>query len=152
MTTEFLDRFQLLMEELGPALGVDHATPLGETPSESWALTLGDAYVMTVRCLPEKQAVVASVTLGDVASRAHYRTLLAYNGLYEETGGVRFGLSNGEVVMTVEAPADELNLESLQTLVTNLAGTLNDWREFLHAEPGEAKSPLPAADQLATRV
>ena len=146
-----LQQFQLLMQEIGPAVDSDYAVPEGETPAEIWKLTLGDAYTVTFQCLPEKQSFVLSVPLGEAWSPGHYRTLLTYNGLYEETGGARFGLNGDEVVMSIELPLHELSLDDLQNVILNFASTLPAWREFLRSSPGEIEPP-PATEPIASGV
>ena len=80
--------------------------------------------------------------------------MLHFNGLHEETGGVRFGLTHpyGDIVMHFETPLGDLTLERLKTVIFNFADTIIEWREFLQSNPGEVDPPLAIPEPSITRV
>ena len=153
MSDNALQQFQLLMNEIGPAVNSGFAVPVGETPSDMWTLGLSDTYTLSLRCLAEKRSLLVSIPLGIASSPAHFRTLLMFNGLYEETGGARFSLNGDEVTLSVETPLDDLTLEGLQTLIFNFVDSFKAWRELLRSEPGEVEPPsAPEGAQPGMRV
>ena len=151
-----LKTFLLLMQEIGSALDLEDAAPLGGDPrSTLWELTIAPGQTFQLTCLEEKQSLLLSTTLDEPFSDKHFKTLLLLNGLYEQTGGIRMGLEypGGNIVMNFESPLDTLPLEQLRTVIFNLTSELVSWRGLIQSEPGEIDPPsVMPADQHGMRA
>lgn len=148
MSTEPHEHFLLLMREIGPALDLECATPDDEDPrSARWTLTVEGEDRFTFTHLVEKRMLLISVAVGAPVTSDHYRTLLFSNGLFEQTGGVRMGLTYpyGKIVMSFEAALDDLSLSQLTALLFNLTDNLVRWRELIETIPSSDEGLAPEA-------
>ena len=99
----------------------------------------------------ETDRFVLSTDVGPVAAERQakiYETLLVYNLLWRETGGVRMGLAeaDGPVRQFVGLHASEVDAERLSLVLHNLKERTLVWRKLLEGEkqpgPPEPNHPV----------
>lgn len=83
-----------------------------------------------------------------------YQTLLSYNMLWRETGGVRMALTGkgGSVVQFVDLTGSEINPRSIATVAANLASLTEIWRAFLQSAGNDTVAPAPVSAADFIRV
>jgi len=74
-----------------------------------------------------------------------YETLLCYNLLWKDTGGVKMALSGpgGELVLLYELFVSELALNELQTVLSNFVSIAQVWGVYVTGEGNESAASLP---------
>lgn len=139
--------FDRLMSEVGPL--DDAILACIKTPDGAYAIRFEEVDVLVERD-DDRDRIALSVEIGAPRpSRALevYETLLSYNMLWRETGGVRMALTGrkGSVVQFVDLTGGEINPRSIVTVAANLASLTEIWRAFLQSADGEAATPTPVA-------
>src|SRR4051794_19481209 len=133
-----LDEVQKLIEGLGPdcpaILEVD------QDGEGSWAVTFDDEAVVVLGFDPVQQKLLLSTELGapeDGQRLRVYETVLSYNLLQAETGGVMMGLggAHGQVVQMCGISAGVLDHATLTRALEAFAGLARSWRRFVAAPP-----------------
>ena len=142
------ERFELLVSELGPALELPRAIPDDAAGEIAYRLPVSEDDEFQLTLLEDKESLLFRLNIGEVASAAHYRSLLAFNALHETTGGVRMGLDDqsGEIKMCFETPLEELTIDRLRDYLLNLAGVAGLWREAIANDAPLNQLPLSAAE------
>jgi len=79
-----------------------------------------------------------------------YETLLCYNLLWKDTGGVKMALSGpgGELVLLYELFAATLNRHDLQTVLINFVSIAQVWGVFVTGEGDEQATQLPSPTDM----
>jgi len=127
-----LDQVELVMEEVGPALpNVDTVARDGK--ETLWAVEFDDATVVNVEYDQASETLIltADVPAGPEENRAKaYEAALVYNSLAKQTG-VSFQLPDPEqpLLLVAEAPAADVTLADMETLLTNFSAKARLWRE-----------------------
>jgi hypothetical protein len=139
--------FDRLMGEVGPL--DDMILACLKTPDGAYAIRFEQVDVLVERD-EDRDRIALSVEIGaPPPSRALevYETLLSYNLLWRETGGVRMALTGrkGSVVQFVDLTGNEINARSIATVAANLASLTDIWRGFLQSTGSEAATPAPIA-------
>jgi hypothetical protein len=139
MTTT-VDQIQQLMQELGPSLPDIDAVVQTEEPS--WAVQFSDETVLIIEPSEEPPRMVFSAELGSASDDLQlpiYETLLCYNLLWRETGGVKIGLAGpkGALILSSELCLEGLTLMNLQEAINNFANIARSWSKYV---VGEAQS------------
>jgi len=139
--------FDRLMSEVGPL--DDMILACIKTPDGAYAVRFEDVDVLVERD-GDRDRIALSVEIGaPPPSRALevYETLLSYNLLWRETGGVRMALTGrkGSVVQFVDLTGSEINPRSIATVAANLASLTEIWRAFLQSAGGDSAAPAPIA-------
>ena len=139
--------FDRLMSEAGPL--DDKILACTRTPDGTYALRFEEVDVLVERD-EDRNRIALSVEIGAPrASRALevYETLLSYNLLWRETGGVRMALTGrkGSVVQFVDLTGSEINARTIATVAANLASLTDIWRAFLQSAGGDIAAPAPIA-------
>lgn len=139
--------FDRLMSDVGPL--DDAILACLKTPDGAYAIRFEQVDVLVERD-EDRDRIALSVEIG--APRPSnalevYETLLSYNLLWRETGGVRMALTGrkGSVVQFVDLTGNEINPRSIATVAANLASLTEIWRAFLQSPGGEAAAPAPIA-------
>ncbi len=132
--TATIEKIQKLMEELGPAHSDIDAIVQTEEPS--WALQFSDETVVIIEPSEEPSRMILSTELGSATDSMElpiYETLLCYNFMWRETGGVKIGLAGpkGELIMSSELCLEDLILINLQEAIDNFVSIARSWRTYV---------------------
>ena len=135
--TKSLERFQIMMEEIGPSMPEIEAVIQSEECN--WAIQFEDNSIITLEWADKPDRIVLSSALG-IPSQAMqltvYDTLLCYNLLWKDTGGVKMGLAgpDGELMLLYEMFAAGLNINELQTILVNFINISSAWSIYVTDE------------------
>lgn len=140
-----LERMQILMQEIGPSLPEIEAVIQSE--EKNWAIQFDDQSIVMLEWAESPDRVVLTAMLGTPSESMQlsvYETLLCYNLLWKDTGGVKMALSGpgGELILLYELFAAQLNLGELQTVVTNFTSIAQVWSVYV---TGESEQPVSGA-------
>lgn len=136
MTTS-LERFQIMMEEIGPSMVEIEAVIQSEECN--WAIQFDDEKIITLEWADKPDRIVLSSALGmpsQAMQLSVYETLLCYNLLWKDTGGVKMALAgpDGELILLYEMFAVGLNINELQTILINFINISSAWSIFVNDE------------------
>lgn len=139
-----LEEVQRTIEALGP--DNDAIAAIAQNGPAQWAVAFDEDTIITLDFVAEQKKLVLTIDLGrpEPGKRlAIYETLLSYNVLWPETGGVKMGVggSGGEVVQMFELNAVDLDRERLQTVLEGFALKAQMWRRFVADGPAEDGAP-----------
>jgi hypothetical protein len=145
MTMIDKERMSLILTEVAQRLDVDGLLAMDDR--DAWFIGFNENTEIDVELDPSGHRVTFQCSLGrpDDARRDHLcRTLLQYNYLWRETGGMRMALdgADGEVVQIFDMPSESVDAESVQNVLGNFAQAASAWREML-SRGGD--TPNPAA-------
>ncbi len=140
-----LERMQIMMEEIGPSMPDIEAVIQSE--DTNWAIQFEDQSIVMLEWAEQPERVVLTTLLGtpsEAMQLSVYETLLCYNLLWKDTGGVKMALSGpgGELVLLYELFASNLNLNEMQIVLTNFLGIAQVWSVYV---TGESENPVPGA-------
>ncbi len=143
-----LERMQIMMEEIGPSLP-DIQTVI-QSEDRNWAVQFSDESIVMLEWVEGPDRVVLTSLLGAPSESMQlsvYETLLCYNLLWKDTGGVKMALSGpgGELVVIYELFSTELTLNELQTVLTNFVSIAQIWTVYVTGEGGQSGIPLPGS-------
>ena len=150
-----LELAQMLMQELGPQITeIDAVLQQDDT---CWVLVLADETSITVEWAANPERLVLSSGLGrpvQGAELAVYETLLSYNLLWQDTGGVRMAIDGpqGEVLLIYDLFDDHLSLAELQTVVLNLSNIAAIWRDYVRKDAAAPALPPIGSDSVHLRA
>ena len=139
------ERMSLILGEAAQRLDVNGLLAINK--QDAWLIDFDEITEIAVELDASGQRVTFQCTLGrpDDGRRDQLcRTLLQYNYLWRETGGMRMALDgpDGDVVQIFEMPAESLNVESVQNVLGNFAQAASGWREALSRG---SDAPAPSA-------
>ena len=114
-----LERMQIMMEEIGPSMPEIEAVIQSE--EKNWAIQFDDQSIVTLEWAEKPERVVLTSMLGvpsESMQLSVYETLLCYNLLWKDTGGVKMALSGtgGELVLLYELFVSDLYPNELKTV------------------------------------
>ena len=148
-----IEKIQQLMQELGP--NTPDIDAVVQTEEPSWAIQFSDETVVIIESAEDPGRMVLSAELGSASDRLQlpiYETLLCYNLLWRDTGGVKIGLAGtkGELIISTEICLDGLLLASLQQGLADFANISRSWKSYVASADSQAAPPLPGmgADTL----
>jgi hypothetical protein len=136
MTTKH-EQILRMMEEIGPATSeIDAVVQEDET---TWALGFSDEFDVIIEWADEPSRLILTAGIGHpVADRQTevYRTLLSYNLLWQDTGGVTTGLATeeDEAILVYELNAEQLSMSQLRTVLLNFTALARDWHEYVTSQ------------------
>ncbi len=141
-----LERIQIMMEEIGPSMPDIEAVIQSE--EKNWAIQFEDQSIVMVEWADRPDRVVLSAMLGTPSEKMQlsvYETLLCYNLLWKDTGGVKMALAGpgGELILLYELHASELNLNELQTVLSNFASIAQVWSVYVMGESEQPVGNIP---------
>jgi hypothetical protein len=144
MSTATPEAIQLLMQEIGP--GTPEIDAVMQIEEGSWVIQFEDEAVVQIEWADEPSRLVLSSTLGQVDPEMRlpvYETLLSYNLLWQDTGGVKAALAgpDGEVSLLFELFADALPLADLRTVLLNFTHLTRLWGAYVKSD---ASAPVTA--------
>jgi hypothetical protein len=147
---------RLVMQEVGPR--DDEILEVLQTGDQSWAARFADVDI-ELELEPETRRLMLSAEIGappEETRASIYETMLLYNLLGSDTGGVHMALSEagGAVVQMVDLHCSALTTELLVTVLHNLNERTLIWREFFAggAEQGETVAPPPPFEHPMIQV
>ncbi len=143
-----LERMQIMMEEIGPSLPEIEAVIQSE--DRNWAIQFSDQSIVMLEWVEDPDRVVLTSLLGvpsESMQLSVYETLLCYNLLWKDTGGVKMALSGpgGELVVIYELFSSDLTLNELQTVLTNFVSIAQIWTVYVTGESEQPGMPLPGS-------
>lgn len=146
-----LERMQIMMEEIGPAMPEIEAVIQSE--EKNWAIQFEDQSIVMLEWAENPDRVVLTAMLGvpsDSMQLSVYETLLCYNLLWKDTGGVKMALSGpgGELVLLYELFASNLNRSELQTVLINFVSISQVWSVYVTGEGEQPVSNLPSPTDM----
>ncbi len=144
-----IEQIQQLVQEVGPSMPEIDAVVQTEEPS--WAIQFSDDTVIILEPADDPSRIVISADLGGVADaqqRVVYETLLCYNLMWRNSGGVKIGLAGpqGTLIISADICLNNLTLSDLQKEIGNFLKIARSWVQYVaHAEQGEQNilPPLP---------
>ena len=147
MTT--IEQIENLVKELGPAMPDIDAVVQTEEPS--WAIQFSDESIIIIEPADDPSRMVISTELGAAAEaqqRIVYETLLCYNLMWRDSGGVKIGLAGpqGALIISIDVCVDGLTLAGLQQELQRFLNIARSWVQYVgKADAGEAP-PLPGME------
>ncbi len=132
-----LQKFQIMMEEVGPEVS-DIETVI-QNEDRDWAIQFEDQTIVTLEWADNPDKVVLSTILGKPTQKNQlsvYETLLCYNLLWRDTGGVKMALGGpeGEILLIYEMYMQETNLNEFKTVLLNFLNIAKVWEVFIQSE------------------
>lgn len=150
-----LELAQLLVQELGPQTPeIDAVMQQDDT---NWVLMLDDESAVSIEWAGNPSRLVLSANLGrphEGSELSIYETLLSYNLLWQDTGGVRMAIDGpqGEVMLIYDLFDDHLTVTELQTVVLNLCSIANIWRDYVKKDSSLASLPPIGSESVHLRA
>jgi hypothetical protein len=141
-----LERIQIMMEEIGPSMSEIEAVIQSE--DKNWAIQFDEQSIVTLEWAEKPERIVLTSMLGTPSEKMQtsvYETLLCYNLLWKDTGGVKMALSGpgGELVLLYELFVADLSLNELQTVLTNFVSIAQVWSVYVTGEGHQSAENLP---------
>lgn len=141
-----LERIQIMMEEIGPSMPDIEAVIQSE--EKNWAIQFEDQSIVMLEWTDRPDRVVLSAMLGTPSEKMQlsvYETLLCYNLLWKDTGGVKMALAGpgGELILLYELHASELTLNELQTVLSNFTSIAQVWSVYVMGESEQPVGSIP---------
>lgn len=146
-----LERMQIMMEEIGPAMPEIEAVIQSE--EKNWAIQFEDQSIVMLEWAENPDRVVLTAILGtpsETMQLSVYETLLCYNLLWKDTGGVKMALSGpgGELVLLYELFAATLNRHDLQTVLINFVSIAQVWGVYVTGDGDDQAAQLPSRTDM----
>lgn len=150
-----LELIQMLMQELGP--NTPEVDAILQTDDTTWAVQFDDDRAILIEWADDPRRLVLSAILGRASSAtqiAVYETLLSYNLLWKETGGVRMALDGpeGDVMLIYDLYEDQLTESELRTVMVNFADLAALWTEYVTSEVTTSALPPISQDTMHLRA
>ena len=142
----YLERVQIMMEEIGPSMPEIEAVIQSE--EKNWAIQFDDQSIITLEWAEKPERVVLTSMLGvpsESMQLSVYETLLCYNLLWKDTGGVKMALAGpgGDLMLLYELYVDQLMLNDLQIVISNFSSISQVWSVYVTGESQELLGNVP---------
>ena len=147
-----LQRIQIMMEEIGPSIPEIEAVIQSE--EKNWAIQFDDQSIVILEWTENPDRLVLTAMLGKPSESMQlsvYETLLCYNLLWKDTGGVKMALSgpDGEIILLYEFFIGNATLQEFQTVLMNFTSIAQVWSVYVTGEGDQPAEGLPSsADML----
>jgi hypothetical protein len=143
-----LERMQIMMEEIGPSMSEIEAVIQSE--EKNWAIQFDDQSIVMLEWAESPDRIVMTAMLGTPTESMQlsvYETLLCYNLLWKDTGGVKMALSGpgGELVLLYELFSGNLTLNELQTVVSNFVSIAQVWSVYVTGDSDQVAPASPSS-------
>ena len=124
--------------------------------NKTWTVGFDDESALLVEWdgVPERFMIQALLGIAtEQSTLGVYRAVLAYNALWREHGGSRIGLADadGELMLMVEVPAEDLSLEQLQRVLLNVRAVAGIWSRYV-ADPRDDDPDQPTLPQALSNL
>ncbi len=145
MTTT-IECIQQLVQEIGPSMPEIDAVVQTEEPS--WAIQFSDEIIIILEAAEDPPRIVLSAELGaagEEQQRLVYETLLCYNLMWRDSGGIKIGLAGpqGALILSADICLDNLTLSSLQQEFNKFRKIARSWTCYVSQTEQAALPPLP---------
>jgi hypothetical protein len=147
MTT--IEHIEHLIKEIGPAM--PEVDAIVQTEDPSWAIQFSDETIIILEPADDPSRVVISTELGaavEAQQRRVYETMLCYNLMWRDSGGVKIGLAGpqGALIISTDVCIEGLTLQDLKQEIERFLQIARSWTQYVgKADAGEAP-PLPGMD------
>lgn len=147
------EQIQRLLQELGPSMPTIDAIVQTEEPS--WAIQFSDETILIVEATEDPPRMVISAELG-VASEAQqcsvYETLLCYNLLWKDSGGVKVGLAGpqGALIISTDVCVEDMTLMELQDALNKFLTITRSWSQYVARADGTSVAEMPPLPGIGT--
>ncbi len=147
-----LERVQIMMQEIGPS--VPEIEAVIQSEATNWAVQFDDGSIVLLEWAAKPDRIVLTTMLGkpsETMQLSVYETLLCYNLLWKDTGGVKMALSgpDGELILLYELFAADLSLNEFQTVLSNFVSIAQVWSVYVTGESDQPAVSTPGpADML----
>jgi hypothetical protein len=150
-----LDLAQMLLQELGPQ--TPEIDAILQEDEKSWLLVFADEKSVYVEWAANPERLVLSTGLGKPVEGSElqvYETLLSYNLLWQDTGGVRMAIDGpqGEIMLIYDLFDDQLSLSELQTVVLNISNIAGIWRDYVGKDSSVSSLPPISSETVHLRA
>ncbi|MDB5838103.1 MAG: hypothetical protein JWQ23_55 [Herminiimonas sp.] len=150
-----LDMIKLMLQELGGEMAELEAILQHE--EAHWAIQFDDGTVVLMEWVDGPSRLILSASLGKVSApmqMAVYETMLSYNLLWRETGGVKAALNGpeGELMLLFELHAEQLTVNMLKIVLENFAGLVHVWGTYVKTETGSRPLDALSTDAVHLRA
>ena len=144
MTT--IEKIQQLLQELGP--NTPEIDAVVQTEDLSWAVQFSDETIIIVEPVEDPGRMMLSAELGSASDTLQlpiYETLLCYNLLWRETGGVKIGLAGpkGSLIISTEILIHGLLLGDFQQALMDFSNIARSWTKYVTDGGKHVVPPLP---------
>ena len=147
MTT--IEQIEHLIKEIGPAM--PEVDAIVQTEDPSWAIQFSDETIIILEPADDPSRVVISTELGaavEAQQRRVYETMLCYNLMWRDSGGVKIGLAGpqGALIISTDVCIEGLTLQDLKQEIERFLQIARSWTQYVgKVDAGEAP-PLPGMD------
>lgn len=141
-----IEQIQQLVQEIGPSMPEIDAVVQTEEPS--WAIQFSDETIIILEAAEDPPRIVLSAELGAAAEeqqRLVYETLLCYNLMWRDSGGVKIGLAGpqGALIISTDVCLDNLTLSDLQQEFNKFLKIGRSWTRYVSQVEQAELPPLP---------
>lgn len=141
-----IEQIQQLVQELGPSMAEIDAVVQTEEPS--WAIQFSDETIIIIEPADDPSRMVISAELGaadEARQRTVYETLLCYNLMWRDSGGVKIGLAGpqGALIISADVCVRELTLADLQRQLNSFLKIVRSWSDYVAKADVAEMPPLP---------
>lgn len=147
MTT--IEQIENLVKELGPAMSDIDAIVQTEDPS--WAIQFSDETIIILEPADDPSRIVISTELGAAAEaqqRTVYETMLCYNLMWRDSGGVKIGLAGpqGALIISTDVCIESLTLQELTQQIQRFLTIARSWAQYVGKADASEAPPLPGME------
>ena len=147
MTT--IEQIEHLVKELGPAMPDIDAIVQTEDPS--WAIQFSDETIIILEPADDPSRIVISTELGAAAEaqqRTVYETMLCYNLMWRDSGGVKIGLAGpqGALIISTDVCIESLTLQELKQEIQRFLTIARSWAQYVGKADASEAPPLPGME------
>lgn len=141
-----VEQIQQLIQELGPSMPEIDAVVQTEEPS--WAIQFSDETIVILEAADEPPRIVMSAELGAASGarqKAVYETLLCYNLMWRDSGGVKVGLAGpqGSLIISTELCIEGMLLMDFQDALNRFLKITRSWTQYVGQEEGAEAVGMP---------
>ncbi|NJN47321.1 MAG: type III secretion system chaperone [Candidatus Competibacteraceae bacterium] len=134
-----IEQFREILLETVPLL--EGAQALLRQDDASWIMALDDEVTVEMHVDERLHKLVMCMSLGAVKDEqrtATYQVLLVANGLWRETGGLRFGLDapDGEIEQCLDLNLNDIAVQYLIEILQDFVDRGRVWREIIARHGG----------------
>ena len=129
------EKLALLMTELGPSS--DFINAVVEVEENAWGVACDDDTVgVGVEFDPETETLTVSTDLGQISAQNRlptYETMLMYNAIGRDTGGIRLGITDqdGTAIQEMELAVESLELAYFRAKLQDFVLKASVWISIL---------------------
>ena len=136
-----------LMNELGPL--VDRIEVIQQEAENGWAVVCNDETAIDIECDEVGNRLTFVVPLGPIAEENQtevYRTLLTYNLLWRENGGIHMAIDDEDnALLLADVFHVDLSVDALAAVIESLVDAARGWKEVI----ANAAEGIPDDDDVA---